>query len=278
MSIITTPLPYVFSNGTTADATQVNADLNQIVSGVNNNAAANGTNADITSMTALATITHALSLSSTLGVTGPTTLAAASATALDSTPIGGVTPAAGKFTTLAATSLDSTPIGGVTPAAGAFTTLSANTSATLTSAVLSGATTISSTAQPAFSAHKTVSQTTPGTMVCDVVDNQQGGTNYSSSTGIFTAPRSGWYLFTAGISVTNGGAASYASLQFYVNGSLSSEVVTPVAASTSGTYIASRIYFLSATNTVNINVGASATFSINGSTTPGTFFAGVNLF
>ena len=37
-SIITTPLPFIFQNGVTADATQVNADLNQIVSGVNNNA------------------------------------------------------------------------------------------------------------------------------------------------------------------------------------------------------------------------------------------------
>ena len=45
MSIISTPLPYVFSNGTTADATQVNADFNQIVAGVNANALANvGTN------------------------------------------------------------------------------------------------------------------------------------------------------------------------------------------------------------------------------------------
>lgn len=39
MAIIGT-LPYVFSNGTTADATQVNADLNAIVNGVNTNAAA----------------------------------------------------------------------------------------------------------------------------------------------------------------------------------------------------------------------------------------------
>lgn len=70
MAIITTPLPFVFSNGTTADATQVNADLNQIVSNVNANAAANGANGDITSMSAVASMSHALSLGSTLGVTG----------------------------------------------------------------------------------------------------------------------------------------------------------------------------------------------------------------
>lgn len=39
MAIITLPLPNVFSNGTTADATQVNADLNQITANVNANAA-----------------------------------------------------------------------------------------------------------------------------------------------------------------------------------------------------------------------------------------------
>jgi hypothetical protein len=35
--IIPTPLPFVFLNGTTADATQVNSDLNTIVNNVNNN-------------------------------------------------------------------------------------------------------------------------------------------------------------------------------------------------------------------------------------------------
>lgn len=81
MAIITTPLPYVFSNGTTADATQVNADLNQIVNNVNANAAANGANADITSLSALTTISHAITV-----------------TAIDNTPIGASTPSSGSFT------------------------------------------------------------------------------------------------------------------------------------------------------------------------------------
>lgn len=37
-SAIINPLPYIFANGTTADATQVNADLAQIVNNVNSNA------------------------------------------------------------------------------------------------------------------------------------------------------------------------------------------------------------------------------------------------
>lgn len=53
-------IPFDLQNGTEADATQVMADLNAIVSGVNTNAAANGANADITSLSGL---TAALSVS-----------------------------------------------------------------------------------------------------------------------------------------------------------------------------------------------------------------------
>ena len=49
------PQPFSFTNGTVADATQVNADFNQIISNGNANAAANGANADITSLSALTT-------------------------------------------------------------------------------------------------------------------------------------------------------------------------------------------------------------------------------
>lgn len=48
-------LPFTLQNGTTADATQVQADLQAIVDDVNNNAAGNGVNTDITALTALTT-------------------------------------------------------------------------------------------------------------------------------------------------------------------------------------------------------------------------------
>ena len=54
MTIIS-PLPYTLSNGTTNDATQVMADFNQIVNDTNANAAHNGANSDITSLTGLTT-------------------------------------------------------------------------------------------------------------------------------------------------------------------------------------------------------------------------------
>lgn len=54
MSIIPT-LPVILQNGTVADADQVMADFNAIVAAVNTNAAHNGANSDITSLTGLTT-------------------------------------------------------------------------------------------------------------------------------------------------------------------------------------------------------------------------------
>jgi microcystin-dependent protein len=48
-------LPYTFINGTTADASQVDANFEQIISNGNANAAKNEVNSDITSLTALTT-------------------------------------------------------------------------------------------------------------------------------------------------------------------------------------------------------------------------------
>lgn len=48
-------LPFILQNNTVADATQVDADFNQITSGINSNCAAAGANNDITSLSALST-------------------------------------------------------------------------------------------------------------------------------------------------------------------------------------------------------------------------------
>lgn len=48
-------LPFTLTNGQTADATQVMANFNDIRDGVNSNAAKNGANSDITSLTAIST-------------------------------------------------------------------------------------------------------------------------------------------------------------------------------------------------------------------------------
>src|SRR6267154_156249 len=62
MSIITVPLPIQLLNGTVADAGQVMTDLNAIASNVNANAAKNGVNSDITSLTALISIAPGLTI------------------------------------------------------------------------------------------------------------------------------------------------------------------------------------------------------------------------
>ena len=51
----------------------------------------------------------------------------------------------------------------------------------------------------AFHTHRSINQTSGTTIIFDTVDNQIGGTNYSNSTGVFTAPYNGWYLLTSSI-------------------------------------------------------------------------------
>jgi len=98
MSIISA-LPNTFTNGTTADATAVNANFAQIVANVNANAAASGANADITALTNLATIGHALSCSSTLGVTGLITATGGVAGAVTGNVTGNCSGTAGSLAT-----------------------------------------------------------------------------------------------------------------------------------------------------------------------------------
>jgi hypothetical protein len=58
-----------------------------------------------------------------------------------------------------------------------------------------------------FRAHRSSNQTTGTTAIFDVIDSQTGGTNYSNSTGIFTAPFTGWYHFDCALAVSNTGGA-----------------------------------------------------------------------
>jgi hypothetical protein len=70
MAIIIPALPYTLTNGTTADANQVMADFSDIVSGVNTNAAHNGPNSDITSLTGLTTPLSTAQGGTNVGVVG----------------------------------------------------------------------------------------------------------------------------------------------------------------------------------------------------------------
>lgn len=103
MSIVSLPLPQQLVNGNVADGGQVMADLNAIASNVNANAAKNGVNSDITSLTALTSITSTLTITgwsinnSTL--TTPTIIGGL----IDSTTIGVTQPSGTNNTTLSTT-------------------------------------------------------------------------------------------------------------------------------------------------------------------------------
>jgi hypothetical protein len=71
MAIIIPALPYNLTNGTTADANQVMADFNDVVSGVNTNGAHNGPNSDITALTGLTTPLTAAQGGTGVGAPGP---------------------------------------------------------------------------------------------------------------------------------------------------------------------------------------------------------------
>lgn len=62
MAIVSLPLPIQLINGNVADGGQVMTDLNAIASNVNANAAKNGVNSDITSLTALISIAAGLTI------------------------------------------------------------------------------------------------------------------------------------------------------------------------------------------------------------------------
>ena len=68
---------------------------------------------------------------------------------------------------------------------------------------ISAAGLFSNSGQPSFTAHRSGAQITGTTVIFDTVDTQQGGTNYANGTGAFTAPNTGWYLFTVWAIILN---------------------------------------------------------------------------
>jgi hypothetical protein len=85
---IITTLPFQLQNGTTADATQVMADFNQIVNNVNANAAKSGANSDITSLTGLTTPLAPASGGSSVYTAGASAGTANAQTVASPTPTG----------------------------------------------------------------------------------------------------------------------------------------------------------------------------------------------
>jgi len=72
--------------------------------------------------------------------------------------------------------------------------------------------------RPAFHAHLSVNQISSAvTIIYQTVDNQQGS-GYSSGTGLFTAPLTGWYSFFASVLMTNNSGGTVANgIEIVVN-------------------------------------------------------------
>lgn len=102
MAIVTLPLPIQLLNGNIADAGQVMTDLNAIASNVNANAAKNGVNSDITSLTALISIAPGLTITGATITSSSFVGGTIIGSTIDSTTTG-VTQAVGTSTTQLAT-------------------------------------------------------------------------------------------------------------------------------------------------------------------------------
>lgn len=91
-------LPFILQNNTVADATQVDADFNQITSGINSNCAAAGANNDITSLSALSTPLSPVQGGSPV-FAGGTTTGSANVQNVTTIPVGNPTLAGGLIVT-----------------------------------------------------------------------------------------------------------------------------------------------------------------------------------
>lgn len=91
-------LPFILQNNTVADATQVDADFNQITSGINSNCAASGANNDITSLSALSTPLSPIQGGSPV-FAGGTTTGSANAQTITTIPTGTPTALGGLIVT-----------------------------------------------------------------------------------------------------------------------------------------------------------------------------------
>jgi hypothetical protein len=130
-----------------------------------------------------------------------------------------------------------------------------------------------------FRAHRSTNQTSGTTLIFDTIDTQTGGTNYNNSTGIFTAPFTGVYLFAANVGfLNNSGSNAAGALNILTGGNVigaSGTIAQIFPTATSFAFSASGVITLTAGQTVSVTsfVTLSANYYAY-SATQGTQFSG----
>jgi hypothetical protein len=119
-----------------------------------------------------------------------------------------------------------------------------------------------------FHAHRAAQQTSGTTVIFDTVDTQSGGTNYSISTGLFTAPYTGWYHFDVSIDSTN--SAGGAVTNFFTLSQSGTVVASgaggqiPAGIEIEGGFGTTVLMTAAQTISVLSNAALSATLTVNG--------------
>jgi len=119
--------------------------------------------------------------------------------------------------------------------------------------------------QPAFHARRSSNQTTGGPIIIFDTINKQNGTGYSNSTGVFTAPVTGWYQINAMVSITNnsGGTLNVGFNLVISSGQTFGPFVPQVTTTNVAAMTASTCVFLTAADTISVNNNSGAGLSAN---------------
>jgi hypothetical protein len=129
----------------------------------------------------------------------------------------------------------------------------------------------------AFRAHRSTNQTSGTTLIFDTVDNQNGS-GYNNTTGVFTASAAGWYCFEAGVYAANtSGGAQVMNFTISASSGVSATCQNPSVPNAGGWIdVASLRCYLTAGQTVSVGASwISATQLVTGSQS--SFFSGCYL-